>query len=256
MGDALRLELDTRSTEAIDGRQLRAAAFQEVRLEYVRRVLHRHGGTAAGSRALVVGSGRGDLARGLAQLGFRVVALDPSPLATEMARERSAHAGLSVLHETAPPEELGHQGDPFDLAYYADTLEITSRLDRVVGEAARVLRPGGHLCYDTVNRTWLARLVYLGAFERLAPTRIMPRGRYEADRLRPPTEVAAALARHGLQNEDVCGFKPADPRDLLRAVHARKRGAVTDDEVAPLTGFRLDPDGAPLVTYLGHARRL
>ncbi|MFB7933989.1 methyltransferase domain-containing protein [Streptomyces sp. NPDC056039] len=47
--------------------------------------------------------------------------------------------------------------------YCADTLEITDRPDAVLREVARVLRPGGAFVYDTVNRTLVSRLIYLGA---------------------------------------------------------------------------------------------
>ncbi|MEU6754157.1 methyltransferase domain-containing protein, partial [Spirillospora sp. NPDC046719] len=87
------IELDSRTTGAIDGRHIRALTFQDVRLEYVGSVLRRLGIDPAGRSALVVGSGRGLLARGLAGLGLTVVALDPSPEATAMAREAGTAGG-------------------------------------------------------------------------------------------------------------------------------------------------------------------
>jgi 2-polyprenyl-6-hydroxyphenyl methylase/3-demethylubiquinone-9 3-methyltransferase len=250
------IELDTRSPEAVDGRHIRAVVFQDVRLEYVNKTLMAVGLTTAGSRALVVGSGRGTLAHGLARLGFDVVAVDPSATATAMAREASEREHLTVVHETARAEELDLKGATFDLAYYADTFEITSQLDQVVERAARALRPGGVLIYDTVNRTLLSRLVYLGAFQALPMTRIMPPGRYAAERLRPPAELTELLGRHGLRNEDICDFKPKDPRSLVKAVRARRNGEITDEEIPPIVDFMLAPNGRPVVTYLGYARKL
>lgn len=254
MADTPRIELD--SAGAIDGRQIRAVAFQDVRLEYVAGVLQRLGVAAAGNRALVVGSGRGLLARGLARSGFDVVAVDPSAAATAMAREASEREGLSIVHATAPAEELGLDEEAFDVAYYADTFEITPYLDRVVGHAARALKPGGILFYDTVNRTLPSRLIYLGAFQALPMTRIMPAGRYAVARLRPPAELAQALARHGLRNEDVCDFKPKNPRRLITAVLARRRSQITDEEIPSIVEFVLAPGRRPPVTYLGYARKL
>jgi 2-polyprenyl-6-hydroxyphenyl methylase / 3-demethylubiquinone-9 3-methyltransferase len=249
------IELNTPSPEAIDGRHLRAIAFQDVRLEYVRRTLEREGVAAAGSRALVVGSDRGDLARALARLGFEVAAVDPSPAATELARQETERQGLRVVHETGTAEELRFADGAFDMAYYADTFEITGQLARVVAQAARVLRPGGLLLYDTVNRTLLARLVYLGAFQSVPQTRIVPPGRYASARLRTPRELADALASSGLTNQDVTGFKPATVRSLVTAIRARKRGKIGDDQIAPMVGFKLTPGRPPLVTYLGYATK-
>ncbi|HEX2314419.1 MAG TPA: methyltransferase domain-containing protein [Thermomonospora sp.] len=251
MGAAPRLELDSRSPEAVDGRQIRAVTFQDVRLEYLATVLP----DPAGTHALVVGGGRGLLPRGLARLGMGVTAADPSPAATAMAREAAEREGLPVDHDTAPAERLPYPDDTFDLVYVADTFEITDDLDQVVREAARVLRRGGLLVYDTVNRTPVSRLIYLGAFQKLPMTRIMPPGRYAADRLRRPEEVAAALTRHGLVPGDVCAFKPKDGRSLVRATLARRRGEITDEQIPPMVRFVLDPGGRPVVTYFGHARK-
>ncbi|MEU1949333.1 class I SAM-dependent methyltransferase, partial [Streptomyces sp. NPDC020125] len=198
---------------------------------------------------------RGLLARGLAGLGFGVVAVDPSATATDMAREAGEGQHPGIEYRTAPAEQLGLPDGAFDLAYYADTFEITSELDRVLAEAARVLRPGGVLIYDTVNRTLLSRLIYLGAFQRVPMTRIMPAGRYTAARLRTPAELTAALDRQGLRNEDICDFKPKDPRSLVKATMARRKGQISDEQIPPIVDFVLAPDARPLVTYLGYARK-
>lgn len=256
MASAPRIELNSRSPEAIDGRQIRALAFHDVRMEYVRRTLGDLGFAAEGRRALVVGSGRGPLARGLAHQGFEVTAVDPSPEATQMAREASDREGVGIVHEVARAEELELAGRTFDVAYYADTFEITSALDRVLAGAARALGRDGLLFYDTVNRTLLSRLVYLGAFQGVPATRIVPRGRYAANRLRTPRELAEALGRHGFDNADICGFKPKDPRKLLTAVRALRRGEISAEEVPPVVDMVLEPTGPPLVTYLGYARKV
>ncbi|MFF2147198.1 hypothetical protein [Kitasatospora sp. NPDC058190] len=122
-----------------------------------------------------------------------------------------------------------------------------------IGEAARVLAPGGSLVYDTVSRTAISRLVYLGAFQTVPMTRIMPPGRYASGRLRTPDEVTAALARSGLRNRDIREFKPRNALSLVRAILARRSGRITDEEIPPLVDFVLSQAARPQVTYLGHA---
>jgi len=251
-----RIELDSTAAEAIDGRQIRAVAFQAVRLEYLRGTMSRLGLSPSGSRALVVGAGRGVLPRGLARLGFEVLAVDPSARATEIAAELAHRENLNISHRTAPAEDLGVPSGEFDLAYYADTLEITEDLDRVLEQAQAALKPGGPLVYDTVNRTALARLVYLGAFQGFRFTRIMPPGRYAAARLRTPDELSAAMLRHGLHNEDITDFKPRNPARLVKAVLARRRGTVADEDIPAMVEMTLMPDASPVVTYLGYARKV
>ncbi|MFJ2738335.1 class I SAM-dependent methyltransferase [Streptomyces sp. NPDC087440] len=247
-----RIAVDVAGT-VVDGRHIRALTFQSVRLDYLRRLLGESGLAAPGGRALVVGSGRGVLARGLARLGFEVVAADASPAATDLARE--AHTGSGVTYVTMPAEELALETGSFDLVYCADTLEITERPGTVLAEAARVLRPGGVFVYDTVNRTPVSRLVYLGAFQTFPGTRIMPRGRYSARRMRRPAELAEGLGRVGLSVRDVSSFKPRDVRSLVRAARGRRRGTLTDEQLPGLVDMVLEPEGRPVVTYLGYAVR-
>ncbi|MFI5801420.1 class I SAM-dependent methyltransferase [Streptomyces sp. NPDC051561] len=250
MTAAPRIALDTAGPAAVDGRQIRALTFQSVRLEYLRPVLQ---DLKPAGRALVLGSGRGLLARALTRLGLAVVAADPSPAATALARD--ADDGLGITYLTTPPEQLALPDASFDLVYCADTLEITGRPDAVLSEAARVLRPGGAFVYDTVNRTPVSRLIYLGAFQVFPGTRIMPRGRYAAPRLRRPADLARALDRAGLSPQDVSSFKPRSVRSLVSATRGRRRGTLTDEQLPELVGMVLEPEGSPVVTYLGYAVR-
>ena len=241
-----------------DGPHVRAVAFQGVRSEYVRRVLGRIGadpGNPGGGRALVVGSGRGMLARELARAGYEVAALAPSAEAVEESRRAARREGLKMSHEVGSAERLPYGDAAFGLAYYADTLEVTGRLDEALAEASRVLAPGGAMIYDTVNRSALSALIYLFGFQLFPPTRIVAPGRYAWGRLRRPSELSAALAEHGLRNEDVTGFHPKSPPKLVQAVLRRKSGAIDDDGVARMTSFELAKgDGKPPpVTYFGFA---
>jgi 2-polyprenyl-6-hydroxyphenyl methylase/3-demethylubiquinone-9 3-methyltransferase len=231
------IELDSAVPGAVDGRKIRAVAFQEVRLQYIR------GLGLTGGKALVVGGGRGLLPNGLAELGFDVVATEPSEAAAAMARE----AGVTVV----PENEVA--AGAYDLVYVADTFEITPDLAGVVERVSRALKPGGVLVYDSVNRNPLSKLVYLGLFQGLGWTRIMPPGRYAADRLRKPAELVAALARQGLRNEDISGFKPKNPLKLLTGVLAVRSGKTAVEEIARMVDMVLV--GPPVVTYLGSARK-
>jgi 2-polyprenyl-6-hydroxyphenyl methylase / 3-demethylubiquinone-9 3-methyltransferase len=214
-----------------DGFHIRAAAFLPARIAYVRDVIGGQLKLDPRSRqALVVGSGRGLLARELVGLGFIVT-------------ERT-------LGDARP---LPFGDGTFDFAYYHDTFETTDELDRVLSEAARVLRPGGALLYDTVNRTRLSRLIYLGALQSWRLTRVMPRDRYAWERFRPPDELAATMTKHGLSNRDVTAFLPASPPRLLRALLRARRGDIEDGELARLAGMHIAEGKRPEVTYLGFA---
>jgi 2-polyprenyl-6-hydroxyphenyl methylase/3-demethylubiquinone-9 3-methyltransferase len=56
--------------------------------------------------------------------------------------------------------------------------------------------------------------------------------------------------------QPICGFKPKDPRSLIGATLARRRGQMTDEKIPPIVCFILAPHGSPVVTYLGYASKV
>jgi 2-polyprenyl-6-hydroxyphenyl methylase/3-demethylubiquinone-9 3-methyltransferase len=217
-----------------DGFAVRGAAFLPARVAYVRHVvLERLGIDPHQSELLVVAPANGMLAAELAPLGFTV--------ATHASADRA--------------RRLPFGDRAFDVAYYHDVLETTDDLDDLLSEATRVLRSGGVLLYDTVNRTAVSKLIYLHALQSWRWTRLMPRGRYTAERLRPPEELATTMSKHGLLNQEVRSLKPASPLRLLRAILAARRGD-SDAGIARLAGMHVAESGeAPVVTYLGFATK-
>jgi 2-polyprenyl-6-hydroxyphenyl methylase / 3-demethylubiquinone-9 3-methyltransferase len=218
-----------------NGFRIRGTAFLPARVSYLRQVvLERLGIEPTQSQLLVVGPVQAGLAGGLAQLGFTAATFDP----------------------VAGSRRLPYGDGAFDLAYYHDTFETTDDLDDALREAVRILRPRGVLVYDTVNRTALSKLIYLGALQSWRWTRIMPRGRYAPERLRPPDELATAMSKHGLRNHEVRALVPASPLRLLRALLRGKRGDFENAELTRLAGMHIADSGKrPEVTYLGFATK-
>lgn len=100
----------------------------------------------AGARALEIGCGTGAIARALAArpgIG-EVKGVDPSPLLIERARELAGGvANLSFAVGDGRDLDLEDAG--FDLVLLHRVLSHVPSPDRVLAEAARVLRPGGSL---------------------------------------------------------------------------------------------------------------
>ncbi|MFE3983173.1 hypothetical protein ACFXPR_01695, partial [Nocardia tengchongensis] len=65
-----------------------------------------------------------------------------------------------------------------------------------VREIARVLKPGGIFCYDTINRTLLARIVMIWIPEYL--TGMVARGTHHHHQFIKPAELARHLEAAGL----------------------------------------------------------
>ena len=100
----------------------------------------------AGARVLEIGCGTGAIARGLAALPVvgEVVGSDPSPLLLAKARELAAGIGNLSFRED-DGRELSLPDVSFDAVVLHTVLSHVPQPERVLGEAFRVLRPGGRL---------------------------------------------------------------------------------------------------------------
>lgn len=169
--------------------------------------LQRAAGALEGRRVLDLGCGGGLLAEPLAQAGAEVTGIDISANALRVARAHAQHSGLEINYLLAPAEDLPFEEASFDIVVAFDVLEHVSDLPRVIGEVARVLRPGGKLIYDTMNRTFVARVVVIWIGENLwkgGP----PKGTHDWRKFIKPEELVRLLEENGITNVETRGFMP------------------------------------------------
>ena len=167
----------------------------------------------AGQRVLDLGSGRGKLARMMAQLGHQVFGLDRS--AERIGR---LHQTLpNGLHVAAQAESLPFVDQQFDLVSSAETLHRFAP-GLISPEIARVLRPGGRMVvlYNTRDDTvpWVKKLARI--LQYVDPDAM--RGAYGQ-------ESVAALAESpyliDLEQKNFRNWVPIDRGSLLDMVARR-----------------------------------
>lgn len=101
-----------------------------------------------GDLTLDVGCGEGRVARDLARLGHRVVALDVAPtMARRTAEGGGALMGVLCADATLLPVPTAAA----DLVVAFMALHDMDDMAAAVGEIGRVLRPGGRLCFAVVH---------------------------------------------------------------------------------------------------------
>jgi SAM-dependent methyltransferase len=169
-----------------------------------------------GDATLEVGCGEGRVSRDLVARGHRVTALDASPTLLHAAAE--ADPASRYVHGAA--EALPFADGCFDLVVAYNSLMDVADMPAAVGEAGRVLRPGGRLCACVTHPmadagTWLDD----GHFAITEPylERREMRVPVERDGLAftfegpafPLTDYAGALEAAGLAIEAL--REPADP---------------------------------------------
>ena len=215
-------------------------------------LVRRSGPAVAGLRVLDIGCGGGFLAEEFATLGCRVTGIDPSPASVGAARAHAAERGLRIGYRMGTGEELPVPDASFDVACCCDVLEHVPDVDRVIGEAARVLEPGGLFLFDTVNRTLKSRLLAVKAVQQWRLTRLTDVAVHDWDMFITPAELTAALRRHGLTPGEVTGLGPrANPVSVLRSYARARLGQISYGELSR----RLDVGqvASTALSYMGFA---
>jgi ubiquinone/menaquinone biosynthesis C-methylase UbiE len=105
-----------------------------------------------GKDVIELGCGTAYVSAWLARHGARPVGVDPTPAQLETARRMQREHDLEFPLVEAPAEEVPLPDASFDLAVSEYGASIWADPQRWIPEAARLLRPGGHLVF-LVNGT-------------------------------------------------------------------------------------------------------
>jgi 2-polyprenyl-6-hydroxyphenyl methylase/3-demethylubiquinone-9 3-methyltransferase len=209
-------------------------SVNEFRLAWLRRNLP---GGFAGMRVADLGCGGGLLAVPLAAEGAAVAGVDLSQGSLLAAR---AQARGQAWFARADMGRCPLAGDGFDLVLLADVLEHVPDWRAPLAEAARLLRAGGVIYVNTINRTRRARWLAVALAEGLG---FLPRGTHDPDLFVPPAELRAAADALGLRSVALAGEAPALVATLrARAIRLRPSRSLA---VAYAALFAKERRGAP-----------
>ncbi|MFC9518087.1 bifunctional 2-polyprenyl-6-hydroxyphenol methylase/3-demethylubiquinol 3-O-methyltransferase UbiG [Nocardiaceae bacterium NPDC056970] len=225
------------------------------RFAYFREVLaDRMGHQYSGLCALDIGSGGGFLAEEFAKIGFRVVGVDPSAVSLAAARAHAGKGALEIDYRLGVGEKLPVRDAEFDVVYCCDVLEHVTDLDTVIGETARVLKPGGLFMFDTINRTRTSRIVAIKIMQEWRWTRLFDTAVHDWSMCIRPGELTEVMERNGLRDGDIVGLGPRskNPLRVLDMVRGA-RGRLPWGEVSRRLDFGQTRTTA--ISYMGYAVR-
>lgn len=227
-----------------------------VRVGYFSRVLAREKAQGAHGRTLLdVGCGGGLLAEEFARAGFAVSGVDPAPESIATARAHASASGLPIDYQTGAGEHLPFPDGSFDVVACCDVLEHVDDVDRVIGEIARVLRPGGLFLYDTINRTFISKIAIIKVMQEWRSTAFAAPNSHVWEKFIRPAELTAIFERHHLESCEMRGIlSRRNPISTLLDFRRRVKGKITFKEL----GRRLDFGESDHLdaSYMGYARRL
>ncbi|MEO0559831.1 MAG: bifunctional 2-polyprenyl-6-hydroxyphenol methylase/3-demethylubiquinol 3-O-methyltransferase UbiG, partial [Bacteroidota bacterium] len=191
-----------------------------------------------GARILDVACGGGLVTFPLAEAGYSVHGVDLSEGSIEAARGRTP-ANSTATFAVGDAYALEAEDASFDVVLLLDMLEHVERPADVLAEAARVVRPGGLVMFNTFNSTPLAWLLAVHGFKFIV--RDAPEHIHVFDLFIAPSVLAEMGADAGLQMDVVRGVRPALGKPFWWSLRHRR--------IHPDFQFRFT--ASPAVGYMG-----
>ncbi|MEN9218179.1 MAG: bifunctional 2-polyprenyl-6-hydroxyphenol methylase/3-demethylubiquinol 3-O-methyltransferase UbiG [Gloeomargarita sp. DG_2_bins_126] len=204
--------------------------------------------TWRGVRVLDVGCGGGLTCEFLARRGAVVAGIDPSPRSLAVAQEHAQSQGLTIDYRLGTGEALPYPDGQFQVVVCVDVLEHVADVAQVVQECGRVLQPGGLFLFDTINRTWKAKVMMIWLMEDIL--RQIPPGIHDWEKFITPAELTGFLERAGFDHILCRGFDLTDGGNLKTLFSLLVNGLQSDDTRKALK-VQINDDTS--VVYIGKA---
>jgi 2-polyprenyl-6-hydroxyphenyl methylase/3-demethylubiquinone-9 3-methyltransferase len=154
-------------------------------------------------RVLDVGCGGGILAESMVQRGAEVTGIDLGEKALKVARLHSLESGVKVNYRLVAVEALAaEEPESFDVVTCMEMLEHVPDPVAAISACSRLVKPGGHVFFSTINRNPKAYLFAVIGAEYVL--NMLPKGTHEYEKFIKPSELSAYVRRSGLT---VAGLK-------------------------------------------------
>ncbi len=169
-----------------------------------------------GKRVLDVGCGGGILAESMAARGAEVTGVDLGEKALKVAQMHSLESGVKVDYRLIAVEALAAEApSSYDVVTCMEMLEHVPDPAAVVSACARLVKPGGHVFFSTINRNPKAYLLAVIGAEYVL--NMLPKGTHEYEKFIKPSELSAWLRHSGLSVSGLKGmsYSPLSKRYWL-----------------------------------------
>jgi len=141
----------------------------------------------------------------MARLGAHVHGIDVVEKNVTIARHHAQASALPLCYETTTAAALSQTGAVYDIVLNMEVVEHVPDVSALLGDCARLVRPGGIMVVATLNRTLLSWLFAIVAAEYVLGW--LPRGTHRWSQFVRPSELKRHLATDGLDVIDQVGVR-------------------------------------------------
>lgn len=158
-----------------------------------------------GKQVLDVGCGGGILAHSMAQAGAQVTGLDMGKEPLEVARLHALETGVLVNYIQATVEDhaLAHP-QTYDVVTCMEMLEHVPDPASIIQACAKLVKPGGHVFFSTLNRTVQSYAFAIVGAEYLL--NIVPKGTHDHNKFIRPSELLSMVDNTALREKSIVGL--------------------------------------------------
>ncbi|GAB6080520.1 bifunctional 3-demethylubiquinone 3-O-methyltransferase/2-octaprenyl-6-hydroxy phenol methylase [Hydrogenophilus hirschii] len=173
-------------------------------------------GGLAGKRVVDVGCGGGILTEAMAHAGAEVTGIDLSEKALTVAKLHALESGAPVHYEMIAAEAFAEMHpDTFDVVTCMEMLEHVPDPASTIRACAKLAKPGGTVCFASLNRTAKSYLFAIIGAEYLL--QLLPKGTHDWRKFLKPAEITAWAETAGLTPKAIIGmgYNPLTKRYFL-----------------------------------------
>ncbi|GKV96126.1 bifunctional 2-polyprenyl-6-hydroxyphenol methylase/3-demethylubiquinol 3-O-methyltransferase UbiG [Pectobacterium aroidearum] len=158
-----------------------------------------------GKKVLDVGCGGGILAESMAREGADVTGLDMGAEPLQVARLHALESGVAVnyVQETVEAHAQAHPG-LYDVVTCMEMLEHVPDPQSVVQACAKLVTPGGHVFFSTINRNAKAWMMAVIGAEYVL--KMVPRGTHDIKKFIRPAELMHWVDSTPLREKHITGL--------------------------------------------------
>jgi 2-polyprenyl-6-hydroxyphenyl methylase/3-demethylubiquinone-9 3-methyltransferase len=159
----------------------------------------------AGKKVCDVGCGGGILAESIAKKGATVTGIDLSEKALKVADLHSLESGIKVRYELTAAEELAErEAGQYDVVTCMEMLEHVPDPAAIVQACAKLVKPGGHIFFSTLNRNPKSYLFAIIGAEYILG--LLPRGTHDYAKFITTAELSGFARTAGLEVQALKGM--------------------------------------------------
>tara|TARA_B110000196_G_scaffold296740_1_gene287310 strand:+ start:221 stop:928 length:708 start_codon:yes stop_codon:yes gene_type:complete len=159
----------------------------------------------AKKKVLDVGCGGGILAESLTQRGAIVTGIDMGEAPLAVARLHSLETGLSIDYKKCTAESLvAEETEQFDIITCLEMLEHVPDPASVILACSKLVKPGGHLYFSTINRNIKSYLFAVIGAEYIL--NLLEKGTHDYTKFIRPCEMGNWIRDSGLEMKEITGL--------------------------------------------------